>query len=166
MRIYEAIDAAAHALKSGAHPNIVRMALLSDGIPAVKADVIIGWATQTNKRSTMKTVDEMKSLFPWEEGMGEISGFGGGYEEACRNMLYSGLAYLDSNPNADLKAIEYANIYGFLTPDSKEAMELSDVLDAAEPGCSGAMHSTAMQHCMYIATNGWNKYSSEMKKRG
>lgn len=50
MRIYEAIDIAAQALKSGAHPNIVRMALMSDGFPFPKAEVIIGWATQSIKQ--------------------------------------------------------------------------------------------------------------------
>lgn len=49
MRIYDAIDAAAKALKSGAHPNILRLALMSDGFPAPKAEVILGWAYQTIK---------------------------------------------------------------------------------------------------------------------
>lgn len=51
MKIYDAIDAAAKALASGAHPNIVRMALISDGFPVQKAEVILGWATQSNKET-------------------------------------------------------------------------------------------------------------------
>lgn len=50
MTIYQAIDNAAQALKSGAHPNIVRLALMSDGFPFPKAEVIIGWATQSIKQ--------------------------------------------------------------------------------------------------------------------
>ncbi len=50
MRIYEAIDIASRALKSGAHPNIVRLALMSDGFSPSKAEVIIGWATQSIKQ--------------------------------------------------------------------------------------------------------------------
>jgi hypothetical protein len=96
MRIYEAIDAAAQALKSGAHPNIVRLALLSDGIPATKVDVIIGWASQTKP---------------------------------------------------DAEALEEAVLAGC-------------------PDCSGAMHHATMSACMFIAKNGWNKFTSEMKKRG
>jgi hypothetical protein len=34
-----------------------------------------------------------RAKFPWTDKMGEISGFGGGYEETCRNMLYGFLAY-------------------------------------------------------------------------
>lgn len=49
MKIYEAIDAAAKALASGAHPNIVRMALISDGFPSRKVEVILGWAIQNNR---------------------------------------------------------------------------------------------------------------------
>ena len=49
MKIYDAIDAAAKALASGAHPNIVRMALVNDGFPVQKAEVIIGWANQMNR---------------------------------------------------------------------------------------------------------------------
>ena len=112
----------------------------------------------------MKSIEEMKHLFPWEDGMREISGFGGDYEEACRNMVYSGMAYLDSNPNASLKGKAYANITGFFEPDSKEAKELEDAVVAAVPDCSGAMHHAAMSHCFFIAKNGWTKYVSEMKK--
>ncbi len=50
MTIYEAIDSAAQALKSGAHPNVVRLALMSDGFPFPKAEVIIGWAKQSIKQ--------------------------------------------------------------------------------------------------------------------
>ena len=50
MTIYEAIDSATQALKSGAHPNIVRLALMSDGFPYPKAEVIIGWAKQAIKQ--------------------------------------------------------------------------------------------------------------------
>lgn len=114
----------------------------------------------------MKTIDEMKALFPWEEGMGEISGFGGGYEEACRDMLYSGLAYLDSKPNADLEGHTYEHVTGIFEADSPEAKELEDAVLSAVPDCSGAMHSAAMSHCFFIAKQGWQKYVSEMKKRG
>ncbi len=58
MRIYDAIDAAAKALKSGAHPNILRMALMSDGFSASKAEIILGWANQTIKVEAFLTEEE------------------------------------------------------------------------------------------------------------
>lgn len=51
MSIYEAIETAAKCLRSGAHPNIVMIALVNDGFSADKAGVIIGWANQKNKNN-------------------------------------------------------------------------------------------------------------------
>ncbi len=114
----------------------------------------------------MKTIEEMKTKYPWQEGMGEISGFGGGYEEACRNMLYSGLAWLDNqDPDPTLKATGYQNVFGIFTPDSKDAEALEAAILEGEPGCSGAMHHAAMSACFYIAKNGWNKYVEAMSAR-
>lgn len=51
MSIYEAIETAAQCLRCGAHPNIVRIALINDGFSANKAGVIIGWANQKIKNN-------------------------------------------------------------------------------------------------------------------
>ena len=114
----------------------------------------------------MKTIDEMKVKYPWQDSMGEMSGFGGGYEEACRNMLYSGLAWLDNqDPSPVLKGYEYKNVTGIFEADSPDAKALEEAVVSGEPGCSGAMHQAAMNACFYIAKNGWNKYVEAMTKR-
>jgi hypothetical protein len=114
----------------------------------------------------MKTIDEMKAEYPWQEAMGEMSGFGGGYEDACRNMLYSGLAWLDNqDPSPDLKGSEYKGVTGIFNVESPDAKALEDAVLEGEPGCSGAMHHAAMSACFYIAKNGWNKYVEAMIAR-
>ena len=112
----------------------------------------------------MRTIAEMKKQYPWQPGMGEISGMGGDYEEACRKMVYAGLAWLETRPDADLKATTYRNVYGILNADSPDAKELEEAVLSAVPDCSGAMHHAAMQHCMFIAKNGWASYVDALCK--
>lgn len=99
----------------------------------------------------------VRERFPWT-GMGEISGFGGAYEEACRNMVYAGIVWLEKHPGADLKAHSYRNVYGILTADSDDAKALEKAVVSVCPDCSGAMHHATMAACLYIAANGWEKY--------
>ena len=44
MMIPEIIATVAKAFRSGANPNIIKLALMSDGLPPDKADTIIAWA--------------------------------------------------------------------------------------------------------------------------
>lgn len=111
----------------------------------------------------MPTIEEMRFKYPWTPDMGEISGFGGSYEDACRKMVWAGLAWLELKPGADLKASTYRNIYGILKPD--DAKELSEAICAACPDCSGAMHQATMSICLYVAKRGWAAFV-EAKREG
>jgi len=115
---------------------------------------------------TIKSVDAagVRAKYPWTDNMGEISGFGGGYESACRDMVYAGLAWLDAHPGADLKASTYRNVYGILNPESDDAKALEKAVTSACPDCSGAMHQATMSACMFIARNGWPKYVEAMTR--
>ena len=44
--------------------------------------------------------------------MGEISGFGGGYEILCQDMLNAGVVWLDRHPRAKLAISTIDNVYG------------------------------------------------------
>ncbi len=44
MSISETINTVADALRNGASPRIMKLALMSDGIPPNKSDTIIAWA--------------------------------------------------------------------------------------------------------------------------
>lgn len=100
------------------------------------------------------------------EDMGEISGFGGGYEETCQKMLEAGVIWLSQHPNADLRGHEFAGITGIFTPESDDAKEMEKAaMEACNNDCSGAMHHTVMSRLFYIAANGWTKYCEELRKR-
>lgn len=100
----------------------------------------------------------VRTKYPWTSEMGEVSGFGGGYEAACRDMIYSGLAVLEANSDPGPRSLDKA---------------LSD----ACPDCSGAMHGAALNACKFIQANswpnanqfslaiGWSKYVAAMTKR-
>jgi hypothetical protein len=103
------------------------------------------------------------SNYEWQEGMGEISGFGGGYEETCRKMLFAGLKWLDDHPDADPKFHGYKGVYGILGDDNEDAKALSEAVIAGSGyDCTGAMHQAVVGHCLFIRENGWDKYVKSM----
>ena len=65
----------------------------------------------------------------YTKDMGEISGFGGGYEEACRKMVLAGLDWFDANPDADPQFHGYEGIYGIITEDNDDAKVRSPLDD-------------------------------------
>lgn len=101
--------------------------------------------------------------YQWQEGMGEISGFGGGYEEMCRKMLFAGLAWLDANPNANPEFRGYTGIYGIITETNEDAESLSEaILEPSERGATGAMHQAVVGACLYVKREGWDAYVEAM----
>jgi hypothetical protein len=94
----------------------------------------------------------IRDRFPWREGMRELSGFGGCYEQACRKMMYTALLWLEQNPSTDPRNSE----------DAKKAFEKAVL--RAEPACSGAMFGTACSHAMFIHVNGYDAWSKKMRE--
>ncbi len=111
-----------------------------------------------------ETVEETK--YRHTPDMGEISGFGGAYEQCCQDMLEAGMKWLGSHKNADLQGHSYANITGIFEADSEDAKALERaVLDAAKGEATGAMHHTVMSRLFFIAKNGWEKYCAELREQ-
>ena len=105
------------------------------------------------------------SKYVFTDKMGEISGFGGGYEQCCRNMLKSGMEWFDLNPRADPSFRGYENVYGITAENNEDAKLLSlAIADGAGGDCTGAMHQAVVSACLYIKKNGWEKYVEEMSK--
>ena len=101
----------------------------------------------------------------YTKDMGEISGFGGGYEEACRKMVLAGLDWFDANPDADPQFHGYEGIYGIITEDNDDAKALTEAVVAPAKGdCTGAMHQATMGHVMAARRLGWDGYVAEMSK--
>ena len=54
--------------------------------------------------------------------MGEISGFGGTFEDYCQRMLEAGVRWLNEHPqNRDMQAHGFENVCGLLIADSDDA---------------------------------------------
>ena len=101
--------------------------------------------------------------FDWT-GLKEISGFGGGYEQACRDMVVAGVKWLREHPNADLKARRVEGVYPDIMCASKDFEEFQNALAAACEGATGAMVCATTKHVFYIHKNGWEKYCEKMSK--
>lgn len=109
---------------------------------------------------------EEEMSYEFTKAMGEISGFGGGYEATCQNMLKAGMEWLDAHPNADPKFYGFKNIYGLIDEDNEDAKALSKaVVDGSGGDCTGAMHQAVIYHCLVIRKHGWDYYVAEMSKR-
>lgn len=113
----------------------------------------------------------------WQEGMGEISGFGGNYEAGCRAMVLAGIAWIDEHPNAVLEAHSFKNVFGVLIPHSKDAKALEQAMLDAEvqmddgetvkvrDECTGAMHHAAFNHVFAYRRLGWTEYVRQLTER-
>ena len=102
----------------------------------------------------------------YDSEMGEISGFGGGYEETCRRMALAGMQWFDEHPQADPKFHGYKHITGIITEDNADAKALTDAILAASGGdCTGAMHQACVSHALAYKRLGWDAYRAEMLKR-
>ena len=111
-------------------------------------------------------VEKREGRYTFTDDMGEISGFGGGYEQTCRNMLAAGLEWWDANPKADPRFQGYEGVYGILGEDNDDAKALTKaVIDASGGDATGAMHQATISHVFFVRKNGWEKYCEEMRSR-
>lgn len=102
----------------------------------------------------------------FDSAMGEISGFGGGYEETCRKMALAGMKWLDEHSSADPQFHGYTGIYGVISDDNDDAKVLTKaIIDASGGDCTGAMHQACVSHVMAYKRLGWDGYRAEMLKR-
>lgn len=102
-------------------------------------------------------------MFRHTEAMGEISGFGGGYEDCCQDMLEVGVLWLNTHKQPDLKGSSIENVYGIFNAESDDAKAMEKVVLAAAKGeATGAMHHAVMSRLFFIAQNGWEKYVTEL----
>ena len=104
--------------------------------------------------------------------MGEITGFGGGYERTCQDMLHAGVEWLMEHKDATIKLKGYKGIYGVaeLVGEDNEPNELTEeleqaIMQACNNDCTGAMHQAVTTRLIYIHANGWDKYVDELTKK-
>jgi hypothetical protein len=115
----------------------------------------------------------------WSEDMGEISGFGGGYEAVCRAMVLAGIRWVDEHVTAEPQFHGYKGIYGVLTEDNDDANAMvAAMMDApvyhegkkiqehVKDDCTGAMHQASCSHVMAYKRLGWDEYCRQLRDRG
>lgn len=102
--------------------------------------------------------------YTFTPAMSEISGFGGSYEQACRDMLVAALRWLDAHPEADPKFSGYEGVYGVITEDNDDAKALSTAATAVCDDCTGAMHHAVISAALWIRKNGWAVYVAAMAR--
>lgn len=103
--------------------------------------------------------------YKYTSEMREISGFGNGYEDACRNMVVVGLEWLDEHKSSDPKATESPQIFGMTFDENEDMQDLQNAMSEAVEDCTGAMMHACTNHVMYIKNNGWEKYVEEMTEK-
>lgn len=109
------------------------------------------------------------SMRQWTEGMGEVSGLGGDYEECCRAMVLAGVEWTDKHPGQFPEFSEIAGVFGLINPKDGPAKELVDVVVQAanrfgKGDPSGAMVHATVGHVLFIASKGWDVYVARMLK--
>lgn len=101
--------------------------------------------------------------FEWTEDMRDISGFGGGYERACRQMISQGCAWWSAHADADPKFHGFKEVIGICMEDNADAEALSAAItQGIDP--SGAMHQAAVSHVFQWRRLGsWVAYQEMMR---
>lgn len=122
--------------------------------------------------------EEKMTSYRHTADMGEISGFGGQYEECCQEMLEAGVKWLDGHKNPELEArtlrmgrkegeegVEVFGVFDVTTDDAKELEKAVMAVPMVEKyGATGAMHQAVMQRLFWIAKNGWGRYCQELRE--
>lgn len=151
----------------GAGPGCEVYGLVLDGVPIFYKTQAQREAERARRRADYEQETARRALepklpvpqiegFEWTEDMREISGFGGGYERACRAMVSAGCKWWSERPDADPQFHGFRGIYGVIAEDNDDAKALSKaVTDAAGGDCTGAMHQAAISHVF-----GWRKLGS------
>jgi len=112
----------------------------------------------------------------WSDDMGEISGFGGSYEDGCRAMVLAGIKWIDEHPDENLEFKGIKGVFGLIDTNNQAAEQLEAaimnarcMLDGKEVRCgdesTGAMHHAAISHCLAYKRIGWEQYCKELRER-
>jgi hypothetical protein len=98
--------------------------------------------------------------------MGEISGFGGGYEANCQTMFDAGVKWVMDNKVSvnDIKAHTYSGVYGLVIPDNDVAKALDKVITDSVDDCTGAMVHAVTLRVAAVARLGWDEYCKQCRE--
>jgi hypothetical protein len=95
----------------------------------------------------------------------EISGFGGGYEKCCQNMVIAAMEWLESHKEANSTFDQFQNITGLTTNENEDMKAMQSAMNKAiGDEATGLMMQFCTNHALYAHKNGWVKYIEEMEK--
>ena len=101
----------------------------------------------------------------YTEDMSEISGFGGSYEQACRDMVIAGVEWFKRQDDPDPTIKTYRNVTGIAIPENEDAEALEEaMLETLDESPTGAMFQAAVNHVLFAAENGWEAYAEKMER--
>jgi hypothetical protein len=97
--------------------------------------------------------------------MGEISGFGGGYEAVCQDMLEAGMRWIFDHPEAGPEYKGSPQIFGVVLDNNAEAKALDGAILAGAKGeATGAMHYAVVLRCLAAKRLGWEEYCRQCRE--
>jgi len=99
----------------------------------------------------------------YPEGADYISGFGGGYEKCCQDMVLAGLAWLDENPDAKPEFTQFQNIYGLTADENEDMKKLQKAMLTVDSGATGAMMQASTNHVLAARELGWEEYLKQLE---
>lgn len=102
--------------------------------------------------------------YEWTPAMAEVSGFGGEYEEACREMVIAAAEWSEENPDADPEVGTPEGVFGLIVGMNGTGEELLEAVKSPVDGASGAMVHGASRSALYIHENGWDAYVEMMEE--
>ncbi len=112
--------------------------------------------------------EAVRAKYPWPVETHEISGFGGGYEATCRNMLYAALKWMDEHPveASAIRVKTYAHVFGLseFFGDGAKGLE-AEIMVACKNDCTGAMMHAVTNHFLFVLKNGWDAYCAEVRSK-
>ena len=91
----------------------------------------------------------------------DITGFGGGYEATCQQMLWNAVRFLVGQKR-DVKSKQCENIYGIAINEGEDGKAFDKAMMEDIDDATGAMHQCATNHAMYISKNGYKKWFEEL----
>lgn len=107
--------------------------------------------------------------YEWRPDAGEISGFGGSYELACRKMVSQGCKFIAENPDLNAEIHAYERVIGVVIPANADAEKLHKAMERDIPaGITGAMQHYSTMHVFAWKNRfqgSWPEYQAYMVKR-
>ena len=102
--------------------------------------------------------------YEYTEKCREISGFGGEYEEGCRNMVIAGMEWLDANPDAKPEFTQLEGVFGMTFQENEDMKNMQNHMnDEVGGGVTGAMMQASTNHVLAAKKLGWENYIKEME---